>query len=802
MAKLLLLLLAGFLSDFDDDVRYAAELRERGLYRIAELQCERLLEKGDLSDEQRVEATIEFSKTLAVQALNSRPPQRDEYWQRSFSIINKSLAQTTDTVQTILLRLQRALATLEMAEWSRREAEVQAASDADWNDARSQLRDAIRQLKDVESLLNQPRLRADQQEFTSTRLNELDRNTRYQLSRAYRNQAITYAGQPKDQIASLTQALNRLQSIAGETVADQLVWQSRMDRIECYRLRGDLDVANQLIKDAELAPDSFLGQLASAAIRLALASGQPQAALNLLKSQDGVQSHPELELARIETMVHLASEARNAAERTKYQREAAVVASQLMRLHGNYWGLRGEMLIARLADRSNDADDTQLLDTAAKTLLKQGSPEQASELFIRAARQAENDGQTDKAFDFRFKAATVDHQQGNLQAAIDQFRDVSFNRFPEHERAPEAHLLAVFDAAALYQQSARSEQREQAERSLSQYESLLKEHVQRWPTNPTADQARIWFGRLLTAKNKLEDAAANFQAVAANSEHAREAYSRLGEIYGRRLAKPSPEQVKQVRSWMAERLQIETKPEAQTELMLQNARVLLLPPSDYPAANRMIKSTISQMRPDSPGRELAHALTVIATAGTTPEAAGSTLSGVLPLQIDSLREILQRLQPIRDHSRDDTSLRELALEVVNLMRAYEQQFQPQDVLLIEQTIADTEQTPQAIIRYEKLARQQPLDRRIQLRYAELISQGRDRNSRMSALNQWRRVVQLSVPHSPEWFRGKLGVAQTYFDMGDRQKTRELIELLMTLYPDMGGPPLKKSFSDLLARCQP
>ena len=801
MAKLLLLFLAGFLSDFDDDVRYAAELRERGLYRIAELQCQRLLEQADLSEPQRVQATIEFSKTLAVQALSSRPPLRDEYWQRSFSIIDNSLAKTTDTTQTILLRLQRALATLERAEWTRREAEVRAQSDADWNDARTQLREAIRQLKDVESLLNQPRLRAGREGLSPARLSELDRNTRYQLSRAYRNQAITYAGQPKDQIASLTQALNRLQSIAGETVADQLVWQSRMDRIECYRLRGDLDVASQLIEGANAAPDRYLGQLASEAVRLALAAGQSQAAVNLLESQKDVQSHPELELARIETLVHLAKVTADASQRTAYQRDAALVASQLAQLHGNYWGLRGEILIARLADRSSDADDTQLLDTAAKTLLKQGSPEQATEIFIRAARQAESNGQTDKAFDFRFKAATVDHQQGNLQAAIDRFRDVAFSRFPDHQRAPEAHLLAVFDAAALYQQNARSDQQEQAERSLAQYESLLQEHIQRWPNDATADQARIWFGRLLTAQNKSDEAVATYRAVTANSEHASEAYARLGEIYVRRRANQSTEEVKQARDWMAARLQLETDPDANTELKLQLARVLLLPPADYPAADRMVKSTISQMQPDAPGRELAGALSVITTAGLTPATAGSVLSGELPLQLDSLREILRGLQPMRDLNREDASLRALALEIINLMRAYEQQFQPQDVQLIEQTVADTEPAPQAVMRYEALARQQPRDRRIQLRYAELLSQGRDRKSRTAALTQWRRVVQQSIPRSAEWFRGKLGVAQTYFDMGEHQKARELIELLMTLYPDLGGPQLQQSFNDLLKRCQ-
>ncbi len=800
----LCLLLVAVMSDFDHEVRYAVALRTEGLHRLAELQCQRLLQDEQLSETQRVEANIQLSKTLADLALDSRPPIRDEYWTRSFAAINAGLGNSQSPSSRVLLQLQLGLAKLERAEWTRREADVQAQNDDDWNDSRTQLRESISLLKKVEEELTRPRMRAGNEGISSPRVAELLRNTNYQLSRAYRNQAITYARRPRDMIAALNRALAKLQPIAGETAADELVWNARIDRIQCLRLRGDLEPASQLIAGASDAPADKVGRLAAEAVRLALDAKRPESALKMLQSQqEASKAHPELELARIETLVALATDEQDVAQQKNLQGQAARVAAELTQIHGNYWGLRGEMLIARLADRPGAQGDTKLLDTAANTLLKQDSPEQATDMFIRGARQAEADGQPQQAFDFRYKAATIDHQQGNLQAAIDRYRDVSLVRYPENPRAAEAHLLAIFDAAALYQQYARSQESAAAEK-LAQYDALLREHLAQWPTATSANQARVWFGRLAEAQRKTAEAIDAYRGVQAGSEHAAEAYRRLGDLYAKQFQRqPGGNSLKEAREWMSRRYAEERGSPAAVTLASQIASLSTrFAPYDYAAADLILRATQSQIRDDSDDKASLAAWSVVAAAGGNDTArAKNLLSSSLPLPADALMSVVRGLQPVRESRPNDTELRALVLECVELLRPYFDRLTESDRLLLKQVVADAASQQDALQAYTEFATANPKDARIQRKYAELLAMGRDRASREAALKQWRVVVSLTRPRSAEWFRAKLGVAQAYFDKGDHSKTREVIELLTTLYPKMGGPELKQAFRDLLARCR-
>ena len=792
-----LLLLASTLTNFELEVDYAGALRARGLHRLAEVHCRQLLEDEELTPPQRVEGFIQLSKTLAERALNSRAPKRDEYWTKSTQVISEASADTDDPASKLLLKLQLGLTKLERAEWARREAEVVASADDDWQVARTLLREAIRELKSVEETLQQPAMRSGNRGLTPNRVTELLRNTRYQLSRGYRNQAITYSVRPADSIASLNQALDRLQVLAGETASDPLVWTSRVDRIECYRLRGDLERAGKLIEQTRNPPPELLGRLAAEGVRLALAAKRPDAAMRLLENQEAGASHPDLELARIETLVRRAGETAVATDRKELQSTAAAAAAKLAEVHGNYWGLRGELLIARLADRSESSGDTDLLDNTAKTMLKRDAPEKAVEMFIRAAQQAERDGAADKAFEFRRKAGTVEHQNGNLQLAIDRFRDAA-NRHPDNSAAAETHLLAVFDAAALYQQHARSRQ-QGAEKKLQQYESLLLEHLSAWPRASTADQARIWFGRLAEAKRNALAAIEAYRGIATGSEHAAEGFRRLDAIAHSRFADPSlREELLAAREWAAQRIGAEPNSATAAVLRLHLARLLMnFSPQDYAASTRLLRE-VERTAAGSRQASQARALLVVATAGqSNSRQARVEFARIGSLEAASAIDALRGLQPLRDRKPND---RELQLLMGDCLRelAEDTPLSADDELLIRQCRADVAERDDALAMYADLATAHPRNIRIQRRYAEVLSAGDDVSD---ALEQWRIVVRRSRPRSPDWFRGKLGVAQAHFVAGEKARALELIEVLKALHPELGGPELKASFEALLRRAR-
>ena len=225
------------------------------------------------------------------------------------------------------------------------------------------------------------------------------------------------------------------------------------------------------------------------------AEKQLEAAMALAQNDqlDHAAPHPEFQLARIEAMVATSEQLKGQPKAKDFQQSAAAVAANLARQHGVYWSLRGEILLSRMAARDGGAN-TGLLNRAAETMLRQDDPEKAKGMFVRAAEQADRVGDSN-AFDFLYKAAIIDHREGNLQYAIDQFREAA-GKHRQHAKAPEAHLLAVYDAAALYQRQPTTN----GAAALRQYETLLAEHIDAWPTSETADQARMWSAKLAAAK--------------------------------------------------------------------------------------------------------------------------------------------------------------------------------------------------------------------------------------------------------------------------------------------------------------
>jgi|GEM_PF-4300934 len=781
------LLLVSVLADFDRELTYVTALRKQGFDRLAELQCRKLTDRHELSAMQRVRLNVELSKTLTVRALNSRQPQRDEFWNQATRVLQNEIASTTTPSSRVLLEVQLGLTMLEQAEWSRREGEIQAANEAGWQQARVRIRAAITQLKQVnESFVTLRRQQAGRDAALSiNETAELQRNTSYALSRAYRNQAITYAKNPKDKIGALTLALNFLQPIAKEVRADELVWKSRMDRIECYRLRGDLSKASQLITAAneQEVPPAFAGRLVAEGVRLAIAARKPETALQFVQQQAN-SNQPELELARVETLVALA-EQKPENEAKAYRAETANIASRLEREHGTYWGMRGEILVARLAERAvnSGSQETNLLETTARTLLKQAQPDKAIDTFVRAANQAKRNGQPDQVFDFLNKAAIVHHQEGQLLPAVERFRDAA-KSYPNNPGASEAHLQAIFDAAELYQTAARGQQAE-ADQHLTRYETLLREHLELWAQEKTANQVRIWFGRLSEARGNNEQAMEAYRAIEASSEHRSDAYRRLGKLYQRVSGANG---VSEARQWFASRLADERDSNVSQVLRTELAKLAFVPPADYELAKNVLRETSLRT------------LYVVALAGSGDTAtAQNELAKLLPLPHEDLLEVLRGLQPIRDARPEDAKLRAMVLDCVKLLKLYTDRLSDDDRLLIRLAITDAASPAEALVTYRELAASRPRDRRIQLRFAELASLGRDRAAREEALKQWRLLVRQAKPRSKAWFRAKLGVAQTHFDKGEHEKSKQMVELLKTLYPELGGPDLKQRFEALLKR---
>lgn len=808
LAGYLMLIVGAFENPTAHEIEYAAQLRAQSLFRLSELQCRALLEGDELSEQETVRVRIELSKTLVARALNARPPEQDEFWRQAVATLESLEERALDAAQLGLVRMQKALTALQQAEWSRRVADVGARTPQDWQAARQLVRDAIRLLRDMEQYWQSPKMRAGSAGLSNVRVEELLRNTQYQLARAYRNQALTYPPLSKDRTNSLTLAVQYLQPISSSRVVDDIVWKSRLDRIECVRLLGELEQTRDLLNALVEIPDRYVGAVAAEGIRLALDAEQPEAAMRLVADQDVRFHPPELELARIETYVALASQEPDAERTRQYQAEASRLAALLGQDHGTYWGLRGEMLIARLAgepDAGSSQAGDKLFDTAARTYLQRGLPDEAIKLFMRAARQADQQGDSELAFSYRNKAAVVEHQEGRLQPAVDRFKQAALAS-PDVDGASDAHLMAIFDAAALYQKHASRSPSDGADNYILQYKGLLAEHLRRWPQAASANQARIWAGRLAAAERDWQQAMKLFGAVGVGSQHAALANRELRRMHDAALKVGSREydsRLKMARSELTTRLDATEDQAELAAVAATAARVhLLYTPADYVAGERILHAVARDAIQDGAEQDLVRALEVVSLVGKGDvQRATTKLNASLPLATNALVDLLKGLMVARDRRPHDTRFVPITREVLNLLLTYRTKLGPADQQLFRQCEADIAEPGMAKEIYQRLAADAPRDLRIQRRYAELLSLERDRQGRIDALGQWRALLRISRPQSFHWFRAKLGIAQAHFDQGQPGKAADVLQLVVSLYPSLAESGLQADYQTLLARCK-
>ena len=797
----LTLLLLSSVAAVDHDLQYVAALRRSQFYRLSELQGQQLLARSDLTPQSRSQIVVEISKTLAAQALNSRSPQRAAFWKQATDVLAEELQKQTDLATQLILRSQQAFVYEQQSAWSVREAELRGSTGADWNEARAQLRRAIKSLKQVESDLSSPEIRR-QRSLPDAQIRSIQRNVQFQLGNAYLHQAISYAGRPRDQTGALTQAMSYFRPLAASRQLDDIAWKSRTGQIRCLRLLGQFTQAQSLLqKWSSTAPADRIGSLAAEGVRLALDARQFEAAMQLATARIDDANDPEFQLAQVEAFVAASEQIQGQPRATTFQQQASLAAANLGKEHGTYWALRGELVLARLA-LDNDAD-TNMLSTAAETMLRKDAPESAKQMFLKAAEQAQQqDGQANEAFEFLYKAAAVDHREGNLQAAIDQFRTVA-TRYPQNPKAAEAHLLAVFDAAGLYQQYA-TDNRSKLPDALAQYEELLREHLQGWPENATADQARIWASKLAMAQRDWLTAIELYQAVTVGSEFEIDAYRGMADAVTKWIAatNPPPADIQKQRLWLQVRLHKIAGESARAALVVEGAKLAMQPPADYALASSLLQD-VWQRNPKHSNdvREIGVLLVVAATGQRRNDLAQNVFTQIVPLPPESLLQLLRGFTPIRQGDFDDPGLRSLTLEVIELLKPYEDQISNEDRFLLQRAVADYLPVEQSVVQYQAFVEKNPQDLDIQRRYAELLTLQNNRASRQPALQQWRRVVGLAKKQSPTWFRAKLGVAQAHYDLGDRKAAQDLIRYLATLYPDLGGPELEADFELLLSKAR-
>ncbi len=824
LAFLLVLLAAAARADDSGDAEFLAGLRQRHLFQLAEDYCMSRLEQQDFSDVRRSELVTELSVTLVDRALNAPPEQREDYWRRAWEVTDQFADHYPDHPRLLLVRTQGALAQVARGELGRQEAEVLAGGQGRLESARNLLRDALRTLAELAKQTAEARRERSMPgrqssetpgELTLFQLSTLEKQIQYQTARALRNQALCYPEDSADRANSLGQAVELLGQLASLGPKEPLFWPSCIDEIVCYRLLKNYTAAAAKLKAAEaMKPSGELAdRLAAERIRLAIAAGDLEAAAEET-NRYRTASTPELDCARLETALAVSNATREAGQTEaaeQWQKAAMTLTEQIGRSHGPYWSRRARLLLNALKG-TGGGGSLEMQAYAAENAYLNGQFEEALATYDDAAEMAAQENDATRAFKYAFLAATIQRKRGQHADALKRYRSLATAHAANPEAA-EAHRLAIEQAAQIAQSGDPA--------AFSAYADLLREHLQYWPKDATADAVRWQLARVCESQSRWSDALAAYQQISPDFDRLEDVLQAVRRCYQNRLRSAqaagepvAPIAVEAARWFESLVLSPDGDPPQRwsplaRQAVLGAAEFWLHDKQEGFRRAETILVAALQGAGDAPDawRAAAQSLRVGALAGQQrlPEAS-ALLDQVSGGSKERLLAVLESLAQLAEDA-DSTVRGELAnlqLRTINLLNHQGDLLTAEQLLTLQKLSAralrDAGRQADAVAAYEQLAQKHPDDGTVQEELATMLALANDRRSVERSLALWRTIEKRSPETSPRWYRAKYSIALLHYRLGNPEQARKMVTLLQVLHPNLGGSKMKAKFLTLLKQC--
>lgn len=824
-------------ADGSSDERFLDGLRQRRLFQLAETYCDSRLQDPSLSSSRRAELTVQRSFTFSDWAVNSAPNKREPLWRRAQQVTEDFVQSDPDNGRLVLVRFQAAMSLLARGELARQEAQLVADNGLLLEEAKTNLREAIRRLeqldKDIEQELRQrnaaghrPTPEADSAYLSDYRLNSIRTDAQYQLARGFRNQAQCYPVGSDDRASSLAQALELLTDLAKLNPGHALAWKSRLDEIVCHRLLGDRAAVDGRIRDLMGAEPPADVQLRARAewIRQLLVTGAIDDAVAVYEAarQGTMSGSAELDFAYLETCLaawRAASQSKDDAAAARWLSEAAQQVGRIEQLHGPYWTRLAEMKLAISVDTS-DSGDLEMLARAADSHYRSGRIDDALRAYDRAHARAVETGADDRAFDLALVAAAIEAQQAARDPAwhpraATRYRRVALSA-SGHPQAAEAHLAAVNHAAQIVRQG--------ADGALEQYVVLLREHLDFWPRASTADQVRWYLARVLEHQSDWQEAIDLYRSITGSFEKYAQVVERAAACHvalldrERTAGRPTETLADTAAQWFEGlafsgpdgRPPERWSPTARKAALAAAGLRLRFTSDGYAQSERDLSPALAAPENADPAwRAAAQALLVFALAGQgRRDEAADTLAQISQGSTDRLLETLQGLERVAATASADVrgELASLQLDTVKLLGPRREQLTAAQQRSLDQitarALAAAGQLREALEYYRRLATAHPNDAAVQREVAQFLSDQRDPRLWEQALARWREVERRSREGTEGWFLARYSIASLHYRKNDKSQAARLIQLTALLHPELGGAERKAQFEALLAKCLP
>ncbi|MCH2177406.1 MAG: hypothetical protein MK106_01260 [Mariniblastus sp.] len=799
-------------SNIADDLPVIQGLRQRRLFDLADQLCRQYLSNPELDATQRVQLQLELIRTLLAEAIATPLAERAAVWRRVDLAITDFRNAYPDHPRKLLIEVQQALAHQTRGNLLVQEIAAEIGGPAEKDKALVELRNASRQIKQVESEIDrlipaQRGRRLGEHELSVDQLLNLRRNLRFQEAQTNLIKAQLYAPDDRlNRLDTLSLVSGRLDEVLRQSNPDQsLWWQAQIKRMKCYTLLGDNAAAEAVFRELPLKqlPAAQAVSLLEQRTDAAVASGKTENVTELLNAvQQNRSSSPTLQLSVLRLYIHLAKQASDPAVRSQWQGVASQLTQTIETTNGPYWGRRAELILIGPTVRSNPNDvtgaaadmgtDFNLLIRVGDQAVRKANMTDAIRAFKNAAVVAQKKGNAEQSLLANVRLSQVHESRKDHQLAAEVLIAAALEntRFP---LASAAHLRGCWNWAQFSQQD-----KSQAPK----FVELLAQNLQTWPQAKTADQARLWVASYYQSQSDWSQAIAAYLQVDMEGVRTFEACRQIAQCYTEflKIHRPNEPETRELAQQIMNRFPDLVKPPRAAVLLIAQVGLTsnTLPVEQITAMLKQFIQSATDNEWEAKQRAQAWQIVGLALKPNTVADAKTSIAD-LPNELSLLQLCVTGLRQAQEFTPPEqtASIAGLKILVAAKALAASSQGSSQTYWLLEKARALQQlgEDTTAIEILRKLTVEKPKSQEIQLRLGRSLSKVGPGSE--EALQQWRRIATQVRPQSTAWFEAKLNVAKTLAAAGQDQKALEMLQYMNAIPPGWSQSLLKAEFDKLL-----
>ena len=473
------------------------DLRRQRLHALAESYCQERLASDQLSEQLRLQLTVELARTFTQHATLVPVSEQELLLEQAEKVLTSYPLADLDELQRLYLTVNRHRLNLTAGEASYWQAQL-INSPESRKAALQKLVNAIDPAREyVDDMGEWTRARSLATTATGDRILDyldlllLQREFRLDIAKGLLHKA-TLIVELESEIEreEIPTALPQVNEDYRTSTAYIGIFQKQLDFPELYFDAHLLEADWELLLGRYQALETRFGLLRKRSLsrekeieiiireaRALMQQGQNVAAAKQLhqQQQSGQSTSPELDFLTINAFLELARVAKEQEDEDLEGRLMENINARLVVIEPGYWAERARRLFSEKEKEINYGSELQNLMAEAADLSKAGKWDDAATAYERAIELAKEREATALQADLLYQLGLVRYQQKSFDTAAVAFQRVVEESGDEEEISARAHLMLAYCSG------------QQGDQAASK--ALLEEHLKRFPESTTFHDA-------------------------------------------------------------------------------------------------------------------------------------------------------------------------------------------------------------------------------------------------------------------------------------------------------------------------